>query len=451
MPNQRPQPRKILVILLISMILTISLPAGTANATQTLSIKTQADTFISAAKPNTNFGNLATLRSDASPTEKIYLRFNVRGLSGRTIKSARIVVRSLVTSDSGLVLKPVANTTWGENTLTFRNAPPIGTNPIAAVTSLSADSWVSFPVTKIITHEGLYSFALVTRSTKPIRLVSRSSSSYYPRLILTLETPDPVLVGAGDIAGCASSGDEATAKLVDALPNAAVFTAGDNAYPGGSASDYANCYEPSWGRFKTRTRPTAGNHEYVSLGAAPYYAYFGSAAGTAEKGYYSYELGSWHIVVLNSEIDMTAGSEQEKWLRQDLSSHPTLCTLAVWHRPLFSSSSVHGNNPDVKPLWQALYQQHVEVVVNGHDHSYERFSPQDANGSANPNGVREFVAGMGGYSHYSMGVQLPNSQLYNGDTYGVIQFTLHPHSYDWQFIPEAGKTFTDSGSSQCVP
>ena len=261
---------------------------------------------------------------------------------------------------------------------------------------------------------------------------------------------DPVLVGAGDIASCSGSGDEATAKLIEGIAGT-VYTTGDNAYESGSSSEFADCYDPTWGRFKSRTYPSPGNHEYNTSGATGYYEYFGAAAGDPTKGYYSYNLGTWHIVVLNSEISTASGSAQEKWLREDLIANPTTCTLAYWHQPRFSSSSSHGSTISVQPLWQALYDHHADVVINGHDHTYERFDPQSPSGAADVNGIREFVAGMGGRSHYGFGTILPNSVARNSDTYGVLKFTLHTDSYDWQFVPEAGKNYADSGTALCVP
>ena len=258
---------------------------------------------------------------------------------------------------------------------------------------------------------------------------------------------DAVLVGAGDIADCGSTGDEATAKLLDGIAGT-VFTAGDNVYESGTASQFANCYKPSWGRHKGRTRPAAGNHDYNTAGATGYYNYFGAAAGDPSKGYYSYNLGAWHVIVLNSNVSRGAGSPQETWLRADLAAHKTACTAAIWHHPLFSSGD-HGNNPSVKPLFKALYDYHADVVLNGHDHTYERFAPQDSNGVATAQGIREFVVGMGGRSHYGFGTPIANSEKRNSDTYGVIKLTLHPGSYDWKFIPEAGKSFADSGSQAC--
>src|ERR1700719_1091808 len=237
------------------------------------------------------------------------------------------------------------------------------------------------------------SFSAASGDTKPSEKAAsasdRSSSS------------DPVFVGAGDIASCDDlSGAYATAKLIEKIPGT-VFAVGDLAYPGGTDEDFANCYGPTWGRFKDRTRPAPGNHEYHNGGASVYSSYFGTAAGDPKKAYYSYELGAWHVIALNSECAEVGGcdasSTQVQWLKQDLAQHPTVCTLAYFHKPLFSSGAKHGNGPDMKVFWQTLYAADVDVVLNGHDHDYERFTPQDPEGHADMlHGIREFVVGTGG-------------------------------------------------------
>lgn len=269
-----------------------------------------------------------------------------------------------------------------------------------------------------------------------------------------VQSEDVVLVGAGDIADCADlSGAEATAKLLDSIPGE-VFTVGDNAYESGTAEQFRNCYGPTWGRHKNRTHPSPGNHEFHSGGATPYFDYFGKNAGDPARGYYSYELGAWHVIVLNSECDQVggcnAGSAQEKWLHGDLQTHPAACTLAYWHKPLFSSGGKHGNDPEVKAFWQDLYAAHADLVLNGHDHDYERFGPQDPDGNADATrGIREFVVGTGGKNHRPFGKPLPASEVRNADTFGVLKLTLHARGYNWEFIPEAGKSFRDSGSGAC--
>jgi hypothetical protein len=273
---------------------------------------------------------------------------------------------------------------------------------------------------------------------------SGSPSSVTP----TVPPSDPVLVGAGDIA-TEGPGDDATAALLDGIAGT-VFTTGDNVYDSGTEAEYARWYEPTWGRHRSRTRPSPGNHDYLTAGAAAYFQYFGNTAGIPGQGYYSYELGSWHIVALNSNIAMSAGSAQERWLRADLARHPTRCTLAYWHHPLFTSGKNHPPSPATRPLYQALYDLGADVVVWGHNHQYERFAPQDPAGRRDPDhGLRAFVAGTGGASHYGFGPVRANSEARNGDTFGVLAFTLHTDGYDWRFVPEAGLSYTDSGAGTC--
>jgi hypothetical protein len=267
-------------------------------------------------------------------------------------------------------------------------------------------------------------------------------------------TPDPnaiVLVGAGDIADCSRTQDEATAKLLDNIPGT-VFTVGDNAYPNGTLSEYNNCYSPTWGRHKARTYPAIGDNEYNSGTATGYFTYYGAAAGDPNKGYYSYNLGSWHIIVLNSNCTQVGGctpsSPQGQWLQADLAANPRTCTLAIFHEPLFSSS---GGDSDMVNFWTPLYTAGADIILNGHRHNYERFALQNPNGAADPGrGIREFVIGTGGSSLSSFGSVKANSAVRNNTAHGVLKFTLHPTSYEWEFVPIAGQTFTDSGSAECV-
>jgi acid phosphatase type 7 len=264
---------------------------------------------------------------------------------------------------------------------------------------------------------------------------------------------EAVLIGAGDIADCSDlSGAEATAKLLEANPGT-VMALGDLAYPNGTAEDF-KCYDKTWGRVKDRTRPAVGNHEFHSSGASYYFQYFGGAAGDLKTGYYSYELGSWHVVVLNSECAEVggcgAGSPEEKWLRADLAAHPVGCTLAYFHKPRFSSGLNHGNDPEVGAFWQALYDYNAELILNGHDHDYERFAPQDPNGKPDAmRGIREFVVGTGGKNQREFGLHKANSEVRNNNAFGVLKLTLKETGYDWKFLPAAGKKFTDSGSANC--
>jgi hypothetical protein len=257
-----------------------------------------------------------------------------------------------------------------------------------------------------------------------------------------------VFVGAGDIADCGSSGDEATAVLLDGIAGT-VFTTGDNVYNDGSATQFAECYEPTWGRHKARTRPSPGNHDYRTSGASGYYVYFGANAGEAGNGYYSFDLGEWHIISLNSNVSMSAGSAQEQWLRADLAATIRSCVLAYWHHPRFSSGD-HGSSTGPQPLWQALYDHDADVVLAGHDHNYERFAPQTPDGVRDDaRGIREFVVGTGGTGFRSVSSAIANSETTNDDTFGVLKLTLSAGGYAWEFVPVAGGTYRDSGTAAC--
>ncbi len=298
-------------------------------------------------------------------------------------------------------------------------------------------------------------------TTGPVSVTNSAGSSASTDDFVVLSSP-PVLVGAGDIAKCYNTKDEKTARLLDTIPGT-VFTLGDNAYSNGRDKEFNNCYDPTWGRHKARTRPSPGNHDYHTPGASGYFNYFGAAAGEAGKGYYSYDLSGWHIIVLNSECGEVGGcdhdSPQGQWLQADLAANPGICQLAYWHKPRFSSG-LHGNYPAMQAFWELLYDAGVDVILNGHDHNYERFAPQDPNGVVDPeHGIRQFVVGTGGKSLRKFKRIQPNSEVTNNNTYGVLKLTLHSTSYDWTFIPIAshdwafipiaGRTFTDSGSASC--
>lgn len=267
-----------------------------------------------------------------------------------------------------------------------------------------------------------------------------------------------ILVGAGDIASCKQpQGAEATAKLIDQIPGT-VFAAGDLAYERGTPAEFEKCYGPTWGRFKDRTRPAPGNHEYDGSLAVGYFQYWGAHAGPPEKGYYSYDLGAWHVVVLNTNCGSQVlggcghGSPQELWLRQDLAEHANACILAYGHHALFSSGVFkrHAIHPELKPLWQDLFSAHADLVLAGHEHSYERFAPQDPEGNADAKlGIREIVVGTGGRNHDPLGLPIANSEVRNSEIYGVLKLTLSPSIYSWEFIPEEGKTFRDTGAGVC--
>lgn len=263
--------------------------------------------------------------------------------------------------------------------------------------------------------------------------------------------PTATLLAAGDIADCSLKGAALTAKLIE-RQRGTVAAIGDTAYPTGSASDYTNCYQPTWGHFKGRTRPALGNHEYATGSAAAYFAYFGRKAAPP-SGYYSYRLGGWHVVVINSNCDRIGGcgpgSTQFRWLKADLAGHPARCTLAYWHSPRFSSGP-HGSDETMQPIWAALAKAGADVVLNGHDHLYQRFAPLNASGRINrARGMREFVVGTGGGSLYQAVRTIPASRTIITSRWGVLRLQLSAKGYRWQFLAAPSGATLDSGSGTC--
>ncbi|MGW9437042.1 discoidin domain-containing protein [Streptomyces sp. NPDC055607] len=278
-----------------------------------------------------------------------------------------------------------------------------------------------------------------------------------PKVTGTAPGKAPVIVAAGDIAnGCTGSGCPATrtALRAQALNPDAVLTLGDHA--NGPYEKFAQYYDPAWGRLKNLTRPTPGNHEYLGEtgeyegnDAAGYFTYFGAAAGTPQRSWYSFDLGSWHIVSLNSEVDRKADGQQVAWLRQDLAATGKKCVLAYWHRPKYSSGSGHGDFPNMKPFWDELQAAKADVVLNGHDHDYERFAPQTSTGAASSGGIRQFVVGTGGSDLRPMGTTRPNSETRIPNKYGVLKMTLDDGSYSWQFVSDDGAVLDAGGPVAC--
>jgi hypothetical protein len=286
---------------------------------------------------------------------------------------------------------------------------------------------------------------------------------------------DPVIAAAGDIACDPSSSSfrdgiggstychqKFTADLLVNAHLAAVLALGDTQYYCGGYDAYMSAYNLSWGRLKSITHPAVGNHEYLTYGgtgctpentgAAGYFKYFGGAAGTPGKGYYSFNIGKWHLIALNSNCASVAGcaasSPQGQWLQSDLLAHKNKCILAFWHIPLFSSGGRDARN--TQALWQLLYNSNADLILGAHDHIYERFAPMSPDGQFDPaRGIRSFIVGTGGASHTTIGAVAPFSEVRSASTFGVLMLTLHSNSYDWRFVPEAGKSFTDSGSNTC--
>ncbi len=269
----------------------------------------------------------------------------------------------------------------------------------------------------------------------------------------------PTLVAAGDIA-CApglqrtatSCRHAETADVIGRLDPDVVAPLGDLQYEKGELANFRRSYGPTWGRFKSRTRPAVGNHEWVTPGAPGYFDYFGRRAGPRGRGWYSYDLGAWHVVVLNSncsKVGCGPRSAQGRWLRADLARHPAPCTLAYMHHPRFSSG-LHGDDPTIAPLWRTLERAGADVILGGHDHSYERFGRQTASGRASSRaGMVQFVVGTGGVNNYPIVRRKPNSRVRRSFVFGVLELTLGPRAYGWRFVSVPGLTFTDRGSARC--
>jgi 3',5'-cyclic AMP phosphodiesterase CpdA len=292
--------------------------------------------------------------------------------------------------------------------------------------------------------------SIVTAEPTPTGDASSSSPITNPD---ATEAPVAVLVGAGDIAECSEGADAETANLLETV-DGIVFTLGDNVYEDGTSTEFRECYGPTWGRpsIKDRTMPVAGNHEYQTPGAEGYFRYFGAAAGDPAEGWYAYDAGAWRIYALNSNCGEIGGcgvgSAQERWLREDLAANPRTCVAAMWHHPRFSSGP-HGNHESMADLWRTLENAGAELVLAGHDHSYERFGPQDVSGHADERGLIEFVVGTGGRDPYPLLAPLPNSLVRESPVFGVLRLELHAVAYDFEFLAVPGDDFTDSGSASC--
>jgi Calcineurin-like phosphoesterase len=419
----------------------------------------EADARVKQSDPARNYGDDTTLHADGAGDSGIesFLRFTVTEVSA-PIQSARL---RLYVTDNGTEDGPAVYATsssWAEDSITWDNRPAPTSEAADNRNSLSSNSWAEYDVTPLVISSGTFSFVLVADSSDGVIFSSREGEQP-PQLVLTLQGgdaptavstlppagpgEDAIFVGAGDISSCRNDNDELTAQLLDGIPGT-VFTTGDNAYDEGTMDEYLNCYAPTWGRHKDRTRPVPGNHEYLTSGAAGYFQYFDNV-----PSYYAYNLGSWRIYALNSEIDVSENSPQITWLKTDLASNPAQCVLAYWHRPRWSSGVNHGSSEEHQALWQILYEAGAELVLNGHEHHYERFAEMNAEGAAVSPGLREIVAGMGGRNLYEFDSPLPASEVRENTTFGVLKLTLRPDGYAWEFVSVPGSTFTDSGSTNC--
>ena len=438
-------------------ILPSALPSPTPTITvTTLVFKPEADAWVDEDEPDDNEGDDEHLKVDGEigTTLEAYIRFSIAGISG-TVQSAmlRVYAGSDENTDNGPAIY-LTESEWDESEITWNMRPARTSNALDNKREISEETWVEYNVTSQVAGDGTYSFALVRDSSDGIEFSSREGE-HPPELVVTFHNGPPptatptlppdaaVLVGAGDIASCDNENDEMTAQLLDAIPGT-VFTTGDNVYDDGTPEEFMECFEPTWGRHKDRTKPVPGDHDYEYEDGSGYHEYFNDI-----PPYYAYDLGSWRIYALNTEEDLSVDSEQVAWLQEDLAANPRQCVLAYWHEPRWSSGVEHGSYDEYQELWEILYEAGAELVMQGDEHNYERFAEMDADGSPSSPGMRAFVVGTGGRSLYEFGPPLPASEVRESSSYGVLKLTLYPDRYEWEFVPAAGYTLTDRGSSMC--
>lgn len=437
------------------------------------------DTQISSGAPLTAFGTstrMATCGSgtltcsgDGAQEKRAMVKFTVAGLTG-TVTSAKLRYDATSTPVPALSVKQLFDTSWTEASATWKNSNLLATGTDAFTSPAgSGTGYYEVDVTPAVTANGTYGFVLLNPAGTTLRLATKESTAPAapPQLVVTTDSgtpPDPVIVAAGDISTRTTvGGNKSTSDLIASIKPDDVIALGDDQYPAGALADYQSFFGPTWGRFQAKIHPAPGNHEYVTdTTAAGYFSYFGPAATPLDptctagcQGYYSYDVGSWHLVALNTNdangtdcpyVGCQAGSPQLQWLQSDLAGTTQPCILAYFHHPRWSSGSSHGSTPAMGAIWDVLYAARTDVVLNGHEHNYERFAKQDPNGVASDAGIREFVVGTGGNGLYGFGTPIANSEIRDSTSKGVLKLTLHANSYDWQFQPAAG-TFTDSGSN----
>jgi len=540
------------------------------NEVSSITFQPVADSYVSRKNPSKNFGAETRLYARTGPIMRSYVRFSVSGLpADATVTRATLQVYSPSGSAVTLEAHRVANTTWGEGTINFNNAPAFDASATASSGPFPAGQWLSLDVTRLVAGNGAVSLVLTTTSQTTTSLASREDTALPPSLLVETTVPadaaptntsppavlgnpqpsetltaqpgawtgtqpvdytyqwqrcqpdglsctdladaeassyvvapddagntlrvevtatngagsatavsavtsvvgesDPVIAAAGDIAcdpqstsfnngagtATACRQQHTSDLLLDptVFPSlTAVLPLGDLQYENGAYTKFLSSYDPSWGRLKAITRPVPGNHEYVTAGAASYYQYFGSTAGDPAKGYYSYDLGAWHLIALNSNCGpvggCASGSPQEQWLKADLAATQSTCTLAYWHHPRFSSGGEHGNDSTYDAFWRDLYASGADVILVGHEHDYERFARQTPGQVPDTRGIREFVVGVGGRSSYTFSTAQPNSEVRITQQFGVLKLTLHGSSYSWELVAE-NHTVLDSGTTTC--
>ncbi len=452
-------------------------PVNAASTATTFAAS--ADTQISSIAPDNTSGSAvkmatcgaggATCAVDGSDEKRALVKFTVSNISG-AVTTAKLRFYALSTPVPAVSVRKLVDSSWTEAAATWRTSSALATGPDTFTSPAgSATGYYETDVTAAVPANGTYSFSLGNPSATSLRLATKESQTPIapPQLVVTTDngTPsDPIAVAAGDISTpTTDGGNKSTSDLIQSINPDYVLALGDDQYPDGALADYQSFFGPTWGRFKDKIRPAPGNHEYsTDTSAAGYFSYFGSAASPLDsgcaascKGYYSYDVGNWHVVALNTNdngcayVGCQAGSAQVQWLQSDLAGTTKSCIMAYFHHPRWSSGTSHGSNPAMGDLWNTLYAAGADLVLNGHEHNYERFAKQKPDGSADVTGIREFVVGTGGNGLYPLGSPIANSQVRDSTSKGVLQLTLHSGSYDWQFRPAVGSSFTDAGTDSC--
>jgi hypothetical protein len=473
--------RRLLAVSTSASVVAALLVFGGASAATAASttVTPTADAHVQADFPSTNYGSATALRIDASPVANGYLKFDVSGTVG-TVSKATLRLFARTTHATPVAVSKVADNSWVESSITYSNAPTIGAT-IGSSGAQTSGQWASVDVTSGVNGNGTYSFAVTTTSSTSRSFDSKEGANK-PELIVETGTPppppppsgDPVVVVGGDI-GCApddanyNGGNGTTgfchmknsAGLIGQINPTAVLMVGDGQYNSGSLTNYRASYDPTWGVYKSKTKPTVGNHDYGTSGAGGYYTYFGTSASPQQSGctsnclgYYSFNVGAWHLVSINSECSRLNGgagcavaSPQETWLKNDLKNNSKPCTIVFDHRPRWSSNSFA--TADIAPLVNDMYVAGVDLLLSGHSHSYERFGSQNPSGGADANGVREFVVGTGGAFFTGFSTVVANSQVHKSNIFGVMKLTLHSNSYDWSFVADSSTPYSDSGTGSC--
>lgn len=462
------------LLLVAGLLVVAALAPASASAAlgTTMTFKPSADAFVTKAEPRSNFGR-SELLEVAGPSTRSYIRFRVRGLRGPV--SRAVLLLHSEEGTASFKTRAARGNRWTERGITFANAPRLGRRA-RAVRPRGDKAWVAADVTRLVKRNGQLTLVLTASGRRAGAVASRQQGRDAPRLLVQVGgRSDPQAAAAGNVAcepsdpnfngglgTTAACRQQATGDLLAGLGLDAVFMLGDGQYFCGGYDAYQSVYDRAWGRVKAITHPLIGNHDVAKSGAADcdasggasgYFRYFGAAAGDPSEGYYSFDIGAWHVVALNTNCDSVGclpGSAQQRWLQRDLARRAAPCTVALLHHPRYSSSYQSQRDPHhMTALWRTLAEARVDLALSAHDHVYERFAPQDAAGGPDSAGVRQFVVGTGGHSHHPFFTVQPHSQVRNNATFGVLRTSLRPTGYSWRFMPAAGGTFTDAGSATC--